>query len=140
MDEAESSFTNKMAVSRGNAKVKTTQELVASLQNRTSNLSVAPNTGGSRPLDNLIERAAKLTERVSIIDQKLNTNANRKNAQKKITQHKFDGKNESGVVVNITQSDSKVDDEIIIVDDIDNEVNIMCFNKFRVYIVNIGYI
>lgn len=124
LDEAESSFTNKMAVSRGNAKVKTTQELVESLQNR-SGLGLP---GGSKPMENLMERAAKLTERVSIIDQKLNTNANRyKNSQKK---NRYDGKNdrviESGVVVNITSTDrfgaaGKHEDEIIIVDDGENE-------------------
>lgn len=71
LDEAETSFTNKMAVSRGNAKVKTTQELIASLQNKNSTLPPL------KPIEDLNERAAKLTERVSIIDQKLNTNANR---------------------------------------------------------------
>lgn len=70
IDEAETSFTNKMAVSRGNAKVKTTQELIASLQNKSTTLPL-------KPIEDLNERAAKLTERVSIIDQKLNTNANR---------------------------------------------------------------
>lgn len=71
LDEAETSFTNKMAVSRGNAKVKTTQELIASLQNKNTTLPPL------KPIEDLNERAAKLTERVSIIDQKLNTNANR---------------------------------------------------------------
>lgn len=71
IDEAETSFTNKMAVSRGNAKVKTTQELIASLQNKSNTLPPL------KPIEDLNERAAKLTERVSIIDQKLNTNANR---------------------------------------------------------------
>lgn len=86
LDEAETSFTNKMAVSRGNAKVKTTKELVASLQSRTSLRPEQGTPGGgttgggataAKPMEDLNERAAKLTERVSIIDQKLNTNANR---------------------------------------------------------------
>lgn len=135
LDEAETSFTNKMAVSRGNAKVKTTQELVESLQNKIGNSSLSLPNSSSSPLDNLLERAAKLTERVSIIDQKLNTNSNRyKNSQKKMQNKIFgsDSKNdkviESGVVVNITNTDklnslmnSKSEDEIIVVDDDDED-------------------
>lgn len=57
---AEESFTNKMSAVSRNSKVKTTQELLADLQNRTV---VAKD----------IElRAAQLTESLSRIDQKLN--------------------------------------------------------------------
>lgn len=131
LDEAETSFSNKMAVSRGNAKVKTTQELVASLQNRSStNMAVpAASSSNSRPaMDDLMERAAKLTERVSIIDQKLNTNANRKNSQKKLQRSSLvveggssrnDKIIESGIVVNVANT---LEDEIIVVDDFDQDV------------------
>lgn len=134
VDEAETSFTNKMAVSRGNAKVKTTQELIASLQNKKNvNLLSSANKR-----DDLTERAAILTERVSIIDQKLNTNLNRyKSSQKKIIKNNLENKNdkviESGIVVNISSdkyksasNSVKSDDEIIVDDDIvdDNETKV----------------
>lgn len=131
VDEAETSFSNKMAVSRGNAKVKTTQELIASLQNKKANSTSFTPTSKSR--DDLTERAAILTERVSIIDQKLNTNSNRyKNSQKKLVKNNLETKNEkvieSGIVVNISSdkynsasNSVKSDDEIIVDDDIDNE-------------------
>lgn len=133
IDEAETSFTNKMAVSRGNAKVKTTQELLASLQNK-KNVTLLPSTNKR---DDLTERAAILTERVSIIDQKLNTNSNRfKNSQKKIIKNNLENKNdkviESGIVVNISSdkynsaSNSVKSDDEIIVDDVvdDNETKV----------------
>lgn len=114
LDEAETSFTNKMAVSRGNAKVKTTQELIAGLQNKNSN-SLAIPALASKPIDDLNERAAKLTERVSIIDQKLNTNAGRyKNAQRKNSLKLPDKKDK---IPDFTGQKPEPDDEIIIVDD-----------------------
>ncbi|KAJ8951158.1 hypothetical protein NQ318_021602 [Aromia moschata] len=100
IDEAESSFTSKLAVSRGNSKVKTTQELIASLQNK--NPSSVINSLGAKPKEDLMEKAAKLTERVSIIDQKLNTNANRnKNSQRnKYKLERIERVIESGSVIN----------------------------------------
>ncbi|KAJ8976604.1 hypothetical protein NQ317_005794 [Molorchus minor] len=62
IDEAESSFTSKLAVSRGNSKVKTTQELIASLQNKNS--SSVLNSITVKPKEDLMEKAAKLTERL----------------------------------------------------------------------------
>lgn len=132
LDEAETSFTNKMAVSRGNAKVKTTQELIASLQNKNSNSINLPPLS-SKPIEDLNERAAKLTQRVSIIDQKLNTNANRyKNAQRKGVQTKVEKVIESGSVVNVRNvqnaekpkesiSSLQADQDVIVVDDIEPE-------------------
>ncbi|KAJ3650743.1 hypothetical protein Zmor_016825 [Zophobas morio] len=111
IDEAETSFTNKLAVSRGNSKVKTTQELIAGLQNKNS------------LKEDLTLRAAKLTERVSIIDQKLNTNANRyKNSQRKGFQKISLGERserviESGSVIN--DKSLIPDEEVIIVDDVE---------------------
>lgn len=104
IDEAETSFTNKMAVSRGNAKVKTTQELVASLQNKNCTLS------SLKPIQDLNERAAKLTERVSIIDQKLNTNSNR-----------YKKKNVERASEPVIVKPSLSDDEVIIVDEVEKE-------------------
>ncbi|XP_023021053.1 mediator complex subunit 26 [Leptinotarsa decemlineata] len=99
LDEAESSFTSKLAVSRGNSKVKTTQELLASLQNKNSNSALNLTV---KPKEDLMEKAAKLTERVSIIDQQLNTNANRnKNSQRsKYKLEKNERILESGSVIN----------------------------------------
>lgn len=132
LDEAETSFSNKMAVSRGNAKVKTTQELIASIQNKKTSAPAFP-LSSNRNRDDLVERAAILTERVSIIDQKLNTNANRyKNSQKKVYKNNSETRNdkviESGIVVNISSdkynsasNSVKSDDEVIVVDDLENE-------------------
>ncbi|KRT82410.1 hypothetical protein AMK59_3355 [Oryctes borbonicus] len=113
-----------MAVSRGNAKVKTTQELIASLQNKSSSLGVVAQT---KSKEDLMEKAAKLTERVSIIDQKLNTSGNRyKNSQKKNSSFRNDRILESGSVTNVERSpgddkshnrSSHTDDEIIVVDE-----------------------
>lgn len=64
---AEESFTNKMSAISRNSKVKTTQELLADLQNRSA-----------KP--DLELRTAQLTESLSRIDQKLNP-------QKKINQN-----------------------------------------------------
>lgn len=137
LDEAETSFSNKMAVSRGNAKVKTTQELIAGLQNKSSSLGVVT---PAKPKEDLMEKAAKLTERVSIIDQKLNTSGNRyKNSQKKGMGLRNDRILESGSVTNVERSphdeksqnmSSYTDDEIIVVDeetDITTEVVLLVF-------------
>lgn len=108
IEEAETSFSNKLSVSRGNAKVKTTQELLADLQIKSNNATV-----GNKPIEDLNEKAAKLSERVSIIDQKLNATSNRYNRN---FQRKSSLKTEvieSGIVSNVKSSD----DEIIIVDD-----------------------
>ncbi|GJQ75398.1 MED26 [Trypoxylus dichotomus] len=127
LDEAETSFSNKMAVSRGNAKVKTTQELIASLQ-KSSSLGVVAQ---AKSKEDLMEKAAKLTERVSIIDQKLNTSGNRyKNSQRKNSGFRGEIRNdrilESGSVTNVDRSpgddkshnrSSHTDDEIIVVDE-----------------------
>ncbi|KAF5291793.1 hypothetical protein FQA39_LY14281 [Lamprigera yunnana] len=102
IEEAETSFSNKLSVSRGNAKVKTTQELLADLHIK--------NCMG-KPVEDLNEKAAKLSERVSIIDQKLNATNRFRNFQKKGVKSEVI---ESGIVTNITRSS---DDEIIVVDD-----------------------
>ncbi|XP_044260783.1 uncharacterized protein LOC123008827 isoform X2 [Tribolium madens] len=117
LDEAETSFTNKLAVSRGNSKVKTTQELIAGLQNKNNTaLGASP----VKPKEDLSLRAAKLTERVSIIDQKLNTNANRYKNSRKIN---LGGKNviESGSVIN-DKSLIPPEEEVIVVDDVEPPV------------------
>lgn len=117
LDEAETSFTNKLAVSRGNSKVKTTQELIAGLQNKNSTLSSSP----VKPKEDLTLRAAKLTERVSIIDQKLNTTNRYKNSQKKNFTQKItlgDRVIESGSVIN-DKSLLPPEEEVIVVDDIE---------------------
>ncbi|XP_008195016.1 uncharacterized protein MED26 [Tribolium castaneum] len=117
LDEAETSFTNKLAVSRGNSKVKTTQELIAGLQNKNNTvLGASP----VKPKEDLSLRAAKLTERVSIIDQKLNTNANRFKNSRKIN---LGGKNviESGSVIN-DKSLIPPEEEVIVVDDVEPTV------------------
>ncbi|ERL95441.1 hypothetical protein D910_12704 [Dendroctonus ponderosae] len=65
LDEAETSFTNKLAVSasRGVSKVKTTQEILAGIQNKnTATLSLSSVLKPSK--EDLEEKAAKLTERV----------------------------------------------------------------------------
>ncbi|KAG5881721.1 hypothetical protein JTB14_037937 [Gonioctena quinquepunctata] len=126
IDEAESSFTSKLAVSRGNSKVKTTQELIASLQNKNSSSVIS--SLNVKPKEDLIEKAAKLTERVSIIDQQLNTNANRnKNSQR--SRYKLE-KNErvieSGSVINdkslLSQDSSlKKEEDINVVDPEEDE-------------------
>lgn len=85
LDEAETSFTNKLAVSasRGSSKVKTTQEILAGIQNKNSVAALSAAAGLKPSKEDLEEKAAKLTERVSIIDRKLNANAHRnKNSQK----------------------------------------------------------
>lgn len=129
IDEAESAFSTKLAVSRGNSKVKTTQELIASLQNRNS-LNLSPVNSSGKTKEDLNERAAKLTERVSIIDQKLNTNSNRfKNSKNKrlFDNSKFDvrsGVVGSGSVINDKghfNSSYNNDEEVIIVDEPEEE-------------------
>ncbi|KAL3271548.1 hypothetical protein HHI36_022025 [Cryptolaemus montrouzieri] len=129
VDEAESSFTSKLAVSRGNSKVKTTQELIAGLQNKsnTSILNLPPLN--SKPKEDLNQRAAKLTERVSIIDQTLYTNSNRSKQKNRFSSKlNFSEKNdriiESGSVINDKSlsghtSTKDEDEEIIVVDDIE---------------------
>lgn len=112
IEEAETSFSNKLSVSRGNAKVKTTQELLADLHIKSNNALAG------KPLEDLNEKAAKLSERVSIIDQKLNATSNRYNRN---FQRKSNVKTEvieSGIVSNVRGSD----DEIIIVDDAELDV------------------
>ncbi|XP_028132864.1 mediator of RNA polymerase II transcription subunit 26 [Diabrotica virgifera virgifera] len=120
LDEAESSFTSKLAVSRGNSKVKTTQELVASLQSRNSS-SVLNSL--VKPKEDLTEKAAKLTERVSIIDQQLNTNANRNKSSQR-NKFKFE-KNErvieSGSVINDKSLLIKKEEEDAVVVDAEEE-------------------
>ncbi|XP_025832876.1 mediator of RNA polymerase II transcription subunit 26-like, partial [Agrilus planipennis] len=129
LDEAETSFSNKLNVSRGNAKVKTTKELLADLQIKSGN-AVLP---ACKPIEDLNERAAKLTERVSIIDQKLNATSNRyKNSQKKLSYGQKNSSSErvieSGSFSNVKSTSSEKplphspnssasDDEIIVVDD-----------------------
>ena len=121
--EAETSFSNKMAVSRGNAKVKTTQELVASLQNKSAGASILGTpTTVVKSKEDLRERAAKLTERVSIIDQKLNTSGG--NRFKSSLQKKGGKVIESGSYTkksapsdNKSANSSHTDEEIIIVDE-----------------------
>ncbi|KAK9876250.1 hypothetical protein WA026_012549 [Henosepilachna vigintioctopunctata] len=130
VDEAESSFTSKLAVSRGNSKVKTTQELIAGLQNKnsTSILNLPPLN--SKPKEDLNERAAKLTERVSIIDQTLYTNSNRSKQKNRFSSKLgFGEKNdriiESGSVINDKSlcSLKDEDEEVIVVDDIGTSEN-----------------
>ncbi|XP_050305460.1 mediator of RNA polymerase II transcription subunit 26-like isoform X2 [Anthonomus grandis grandis] len=85
LDEAETSFTNKLAVSasRGGSKVKTTQEILAGIQNKNTVAALSAAAGITRPsFEDLEEKAAKLTERVSMIDRKLNANSRNKNSQK----------------------------------------------------------
>lgn len=112
-----------MAVSRGNAKVKTTQELIESLQNRSLPPAGATPTSPARNVDDWRERAAKLTERVSLIDQKLNSGVNR------LKKHRSGSNNnrESGVLHHSSplqhlqrpaSPDDEDDDEIIVVDDV----------------------
>lgn len=150
IEEAETSFSNKLNVSRGNAKVKTTQELLADLHIRSNNSALS--NASSKPIEDLNERAAKLTERVSIIDQKLNANSNRyRNSQKKFNLNKSNATDkgeviESGMVSNLKnaaisntspnskgsdsylnlknalQTNNIPDDEIIIVDDNEAEI------------------
>ncbi|CAG9861466.1 unnamed protein product [Phyllotreta striolata] len=125
LDEAESSFTNKLAVSRGNSKVKTTQELVASLQKNSATML----NSLIKPKEDLNEKAAKLTERVSMIDQQLNTNASRnKNSQrnKPFKLEKNDRVIESGSVINdkslLAQEPIKSEeDEVNVVDAEDDD-------------------
>lgn len=119
LDEAESSFTNKLAVSRGNSKVKTTQELIASLQNKSA-LSLSP----AKAREDLVEKAAKLTERVSIIDQTLYTNSSRYKQRKNLKLGLNDVK---PLVAGSASSNDKslIDEEIIIVDDVDGAENVV---------------
>lgn len=95
---AEESFSNKMSAISRNSKVKTTQELLADLQNRT----VKPD----------IElRAAQLTESLSRIDQKLNP-------QKKLNQNVVPMKNdktnkiETRSITNSVKSEPELDTRI----------------------------
>lgn len=121
LDEAESSFSSKLAVSRGNSKVKTTQELIASLQSKNSNSVM--NTLSVKPKEDLIEKAAKLTERVSIIDQQLNTNSsrNKHSNRNKFKLEKNERIIESGSVINdkslLGQNTIKEEKEVNVVED-----------------------
>lgn len=121
LDEAESSFSSKLAVSRGNSKVKTTQELIASLQSKNSNAVM--NSLSVKPKEDLKEKAAKLTERVSIIDQQLNTNSsrNKHSNRNKFKIEKNERVIESGSVINdkslLGQNIIKKEQEINIVED-----------------------
>lgn len=86
LDEAETSFSNKLAVSasRGGSKVKTTQEILAGIQSKNTAVGLGVAASAKPSKEDLEEKAAKLTERVSIIDQKLNANTHRnKNSQKR---------------------------------------------------------
>ncbi|CAG9770373.1 unnamed protein product [Ceutorhynchus assimilis] len=134
IDEAETSFTNKLAVSasRGSSKVKTTQEILAGIQSKHSVAALSIAAGLKPPKEDLEEKAAKLTERVSMIDRKLNANANRnKNSQKNKLSSNATKSNErvieSGSVINdrslldkLKQEHEDDDDEEIIVDDIES--------------------
>ncbi|CAH2014674.1 unnamed protein product [Acanthoscelides obtectus] len=126
IDEAETSFTNKLAVSRGNSKVKTTQELIASLQNKSSNPVV--NSISTKPKEDLMEKAAKLTERVSMIDQQLNTSGTRSKNSRKLKAERNERVIESGSVINDKslllkkeeedeEDDDEEDDDINVVDE-----------------------
>lgn len=134
LDDAESSLASKLAVSslcmsRGNSKVKTTQELIAGLQNKGSSSILSLPPLNSKPKEDLNERAAKLTERVSMIDQRLYTNSNRSKQKNRFTSSKpsigerSDRVIESGSVINdkslSNQTKAKEEEEeIIVVDDI----------------------
>ncbi|KAL1502768.1 hypothetical protein ABEB36_007866 [Hypothenemus hampei] len=142
IDEAETSFTNKLAVSasRGGSKVKTTQEILAGIQNKNSTTSINAVSSSSKPSkEDLEEKAAKLTERVSMIDRKLNANAHRnKNSQKHklaLTPNKPNERViESGSVINDKSlldrlkqeengeededEDEEDEEEVVIVDDV----------------------
>nr|CAH7725371.1 unnamed protein product [Callosobruchus chinensis] len=132
IDEAETSFTNKLAVSRGNSKVKTTQELIASLQNKSSNPAV--NSISTKPKEDLMEKAAKLTERVSMIDQQLNTSGTRSKNSRKLKSERNERVIESGSVINDKSlllrkeedeeedDDDEDDDDINVVDEEPNDV------------------
>lgn len=127
LDEAESSFSSKLAVSRGNSKVKTTQELIASLQSKNSNSVM--NSLSVKPKEDLMEKAAKLTERVSIIDQQLNTNSSRnKNSNRnKFKLEKNERIIESGSVINdksLLGQNIKEEKEINVVEDEAIEVKV----------------
>lgn len=116
IEEAETSFSNKLNVSRGNAKVKTTQELLADLHIRTVNNM----SNNKPPMEDLNERAAKLTERVSMIDRKLNANSTRYN--KKLSYKLNMDRSESfdsGVVHNVKREEDDKNDDVIIVDEPD---------------------
>ncbi|KAF7283174.1 uncharacterized protein LOC143193827 isoform X2 [Rhynchophorus ferrugineus] len=137
LDEAETSFTNKLAVSasRGSSKVKTTQELLASIQNKNSVLNST-----LKPREDLEEKAAKLTERVSIIDQKLNANAHRnKNSQKNKFSLSTNSRNErvieSGSVINdknLLKRMREEEEEIVVVDDVEPESDSNADNKSEI--------
>ncbi|XP_044764046.1 uncharacterized protein LOC123320711 [Coccinella septempunctata] len=130
LDDAESSLANKLAVSslcmsRGNSKVKTTQELIAGLQNKGTSSVLGLPPLNSRPKEDLNERAAKLTERVSMIDQRLYTNSNRSKQKNRFTAklnvEKNDRVIESGSVINdksLATTKVKEEEEIIVVDDV----------------------
>lgn len=113
IDEAESSFTNKLAVSRGNSKVKTTQELIAGLQSKNCTSIIGSLAVKSK--EDLVEKAAKLTERVSIIDQQLNTNRTKNSQRNKFKLEKNERVIESGSVINdktlLSQSSSPIKEE-----------------------------
>ncbi|VEN53112.1 unnamed protein product [Callosobruchus maculatus] len=133
IDEAETSFTNKLAVSRGNSKVKTTQELIASLQNKSSNPAVN-SISTTKPKEDLMEKAAKLTERVSMIDQQLNTSGTRSKNSRKLKSERNERVIESGSVINDKSlllrkeeedeedDDDEDDDDINVVDEEPNDV------------------
>lgn len=120
---AEESFTNKMAVSR-NSKVKTTQELLADLQNRTV---ATPPTAKVSTHQDIQLRAAQLTESLSRIDQKLNPQKQLRNASilrpssnhtNKTTPHRtpalvsenWSARSSPEIVTNITVSDDEIVD------------------------------
>ncbi|XP_066257751.1 mediator of RNA polymerase II transcription subunit 26-like [Euwallacea similis] len=131
LDEAETSFSNKLAVSasRGGSKVKTTQEILAGIQSKNTALSTVASLKPSK--EDLEEKAAKLTERVSIIDQKLNANAHRnKNSQKHKLTLSASKPNErvieSGSVINDKslldrlKEEENDDEDVVVVDDADS--------------------
>lgn len=129
-------FLYSLCISRGNSKVKTTQELIAGLQNKNASSVLGLPPLNSRPKEDLSERAAKLTERVSLIDQRLYTSSNRSKQKNRFTSSKLNSSAagerndrviESGSVINdksLKARTSKIeavkeeDDEIIVVDDV----------------------
>lgn len=128
-----------LCMSRGNSKVKTTQELIAGLQNKGSSSILSLPPLNSKPKEDLNERAAKLTERVSIIDQRLYTNSNRSKQKNRFTSSKpsigerSDRVIESGSVINdkslSNQTKAKEEEEeIIVVDDINASEKKVSFN------------
>lgn len=98
---AEESFSNKMSAISRNSKVKTTQELLADLQNRSAKPDIEL-------------RAAQLTESLSRIDQKLNP-------QKKINQNVIPIKNEKGVKNDVKISSNSIKSETDTIDKVKQE-------------------